>query len=87
MVCRKKTIHTGGEGFAEPFLNLNTLEIAAVAGAKKFLSQRCIQDIINGIWNGEIVFWENLTVGAVKKPKYYNDYSPPDDDCCGCAAA
>ncbi|KAL1620128.1 hypothetical protein SLS54_006328 [Diplodia seriata] len=63
---------TGGEGFADPFLNLNTLEIAAVAGAKKFLSQRCIQDIINGIWNGEIVFWEKLTVGAVKKPKYYN---------------
>ncbi|KKY25875.1 putative receptor-activated ca2+-permeable cation channel [Diplodia seriata] len=65
---------TGGEGFADPFLNLNTLEIAAVAGAKKFLSQRCIQDIINGIWNGEIVFWEKLTVGAVKKPKYYNKH-------------
>ncbi|EKG13383.1 Ion transport [Macrophomina phaseolina MS6] len=63
---------TGGEGFAEPFLNLNTLEIAAVANAKKFLSQRAIQEIINGIWSGEIVFWEALKVHAVKKPKYYN---------------
>ncbi|KAK7715945.1 hypothetical protein SLS57_006696 [Botryosphaeria dothidea] len=63
---------TGGEGFAEPFLNLNTLEIAAVANAKKFLSQRAIQDVITGIWSGEIVFWETLKVHAVKKPKYYN---------------
>lgn len=63
---------TGGDGFAEPFLRLSALEIAAVSGAKKFLSQRCIQDIITGIWSGEIVFWEALKVHAVKKPKYYN---------------
>lgn len=61
-----------GEGFSEPFMNLNTLEIAAVSGAKKFLSQRAIQDVVTGIWNGEIVFWDNLNVNAVKKPRFHN---------------
>ncbi|KAJ4396729.1 hypothetical protein N0V93_000950 [Gnomoniopsis smithogilvyi] len=61
-----------GEGFAEPFLNLNTLEIAAVSGAKKFLSQRAIQDIVTDIWNGEIVFWNSLAVNATKKPRFHN---------------
>jgi len=60
------------EGFAEPFMNLNTLEIAAVSGAKKFLSQRAIQDIVDGIWNGQIVFWDSLAVSAVKRPRYHN---------------
>lgn len=60
------------EGFAEPFLNLNTLEIAAVSSAKKFLSQRAIQDIVTDIWNGEIVFWNSLAVNATKKPRFHN---------------
>lgn len=61
-----------GEGFSEPFMNLNTLEIAAVSGAKKFLSQRVIQDVVTGIWSGEIVFWDTLKVNAVKKPRFHN---------------
>lgn len=61
-----------GEGFAEPFMDLNTLEIAAVSGAKKFLSQRAIQDIVDGIWKGDIVFWDSLAVSAVKRPRYHN---------------
>lgn len=61
------------EGFAAPFLKLNTLEIAAVSGAKKFLSQRAIQDIVTGIWNGEIVFWDALTVHATKTPQFHNN--------------
>lgn len=52
--------------------NLSALEIAAVSGAKKFLSQRPIQKIINGLWRGDIVFWETLSVNSVKKPRKYN---------------
>lgn len=62
----------GGEGFAEPFMNLNTLEIAAVSGAKKFLSQRAIQDVVDGIWRGDIVFWDCLAVSTVKKPRFHS---------------
>lgn len=52
--------------------NLSALEIAAVGGAKKFLSQRPVQKIINGLWRGDIVFWETLSVNSVKKPRKYN---------------
>jgi len=52
--------------------NLSALEIAAVSGAKKFLSQRPVQKIINGLWRGEIVFWETLSINSVKKPRKYN---------------
>lgn len=61
------------DGFTQPFMNLNTLEIATVAGAKKFLSQRAVQDIVDGIWNGNIVFWERLTPNAVKKPRFHSN--------------
>ncbi|KAK7741773.1 hypothetical protein SLS53_004837 [Cytospora paraplurivora] len=62
---------SNGEGFAEPFMNLNTLEIAIVSGAKKFLSQRAVQDIVDDVWSGKIVFWDSLTVNAVKKPRFH----------------
>ncbi|CAN8102347.1 unnamed protein product [Discula destructiva] len=56
----------------KPFVTLNALEIAAIADAKRFLSQHVVQKIITGIWNGDIVFWDRLTVDAVKKPRFYN---------------
>ncbi|KAJ4323598.1 hypothetical protein N0V94_001791 [Neodidymelliopsis sp. IMI 364377] len=52
--------------------NLSALEIAAVGGAKKFLSQRPVQKVINGLWRGNIVFWESLSVNSVKRPRKYN---------------
>jgi hypothetical protein len=55
-----------------PFTSLNALEIAAIADAKRFLSQHVVQKIITGIWNGDIIFWEALSVHAEKKPRYYN---------------
>ncbi|KAJ2900593.1 uncharacterized protein MKZ38_002389 [Zalerion maritima] len=55
-----------------PFIQLNALEIAAIADAKRFLSQHVVQKIITGIWNGEIIFWDQLSVHATKKPRYYN---------------
>ncbi|TLD37817.1 hypothetical protein E2P81_ATG03492 [Venturia nashicola] len=58
--------------FASSFQNLNALEIAAVSDAKKFLSQRVVQRIIESIWRGEIIFWETLGVDSVKDAKVYN---------------
>lgn len=55
-----------------PFINLNALEIAAIADAKRFLSQNVVQKIITGIWNGDIIFWDNLSVHTEKKPRFYN---------------
>jgi hypothetical protein len=52
--------------------NLSALEIATVGGAKKFLSQRSVQKVINGLWRGDIVFWETLNVNSVKRPMKYN---------------
>lgn len=54
------------------FIHLNALEIAAIADAKRFLSQHVVQKIITGIWNGEIIFWDRLTVHSEKKPRFYN---------------
>lgn len=54
------------------FTGLNGLEIAAVADCKKFLSQRIVQKIVTGIWNGDITFWESLSSHTKKKPHFYN---------------
>lgn len=51
---------------------MNALEIAAIGDAKKFLSQNPVQKIVEDIWNGDVVFWESLSVHAVKKPRVYN---------------
>jgi hypothetical protein len=57
------------------FTNLNALEIAAIADAKRFLSQAVVQKIITGIWNGDIIFWDTLAVHSVKKPRFYNPHT------------
>ncbi|KAK9849039.1 hypothetical protein MYU51_014887 [Penicillium brevicompactum] len=54
------------------FFGLNALEIATIAHAKRFLSQRVVQRVVDGIWKGEIVFWDSLTVNSTKKPHTYN---------------
>lgn len=56
----------------KPLAGLNALEIAAVAGAKKFLGQRLVQRVVRDIWDGNIIFWESLSVNAVKKARVYN---------------
>jgi hypothetical protein len=65
------------EAFAANFHGLSALEIAAVVGAKKFLSQAAVQRLIGKIWTGEIVFWERLDVDSVKQPKLYSPRSVP----------
>lgn len=56
----------------KPLAGLNALEIAAVASAKRFLSQRLVQKVVQDIWDGNIIFWESLSVNAVKKARVYN---------------
>lgn len=57
------------------FEGLNALEIAAIANAKRFLSQHMVQKIITGIWNGDIIFWDALSRNATKKPRFYDPSS------------
>jgi hypothetical protein len=54
------------------FIGLNALEIATIAHAKKFLSQRVVQKVVDDLWNGEIVFWDSLSVHSTKKPQFFN---------------
>lgn len=54
------------------FVGLNALEIATVAGAKRFLSQRVVQDVINGIWAGDIIFWESMSTHTRKRAQMYH---------------
>ncbi len=56
----------------KPLAGLNALEIAAVASAKRFLGQRLVQKVVQDIWDGNIIFWESLSVNAVKKASVYN---------------
>ncbi|KAF1993168.1 hypothetical protein P154DRAFT_478076, partial [Amniculicola lignicola CBS 123094] len=72
-VTAKTNAATGrSDDFTSQFEKLSALEIASVSGAKKFLSQRPVQKIINGVWRGDIVLWESLSVNSVKSPKLYN---------------
>ncbi|EPS40228.1 hypothetical protein H072_5989 [Dactylellina haptotyla CBS 200.50] len=54
------------------FAGLSTLELAVVCDAKKFLSQRTVQNVVNGIWDGSIVFWQDLRTNSQKRASLYN---------------
>ena len=54
------------------FIGRNALEIAAVAEAKKFLSQTTVQNVINAIWYGDIVFWDSIDLDTKKKAQRYS---------------
>jgi hypothetical protein len=60
------------DDLADSLAGMNALEIAAIADAKKFVSQKPVQKIVEDIWNGDVIFWENLGVHAVKKARTYN---------------
>lgn len=45
------------EDLGRQMANMNALEIAAVSDAKKFLSQKPVQGIVEAIWHGDIIFW------------------------------
>ncbi|KAL8750105.1 MAG: hypothetical protein Q9199_007281 [Rusavskia elegans] len=54
------------------FAGLNALEIATIASAKRFLSQHVVQHVINSIWQGDIIFWESLSVHTRKRAQIYH---------------
>lgn len=58
--------------FAKDYQQLNALEIAAVCEAKKFLGQRAVQRIIDGIWKGDIMLWQTMKSCTVKKATLYH---------------
>jgi hypothetical protein len=66
------TLDFANEDPTVSFVGLNTLEIAAIADAKKFLSQRVVQKIVDDIWSGNIVFWDTLSVSTKKHAQIYN---------------
>jgi hypothetical protein len=66
------TLDFANEDPTVSFVGLNTLEIAAIADAKKFLSQRVVQKIVDDIWSGNIVFWDTLSVSTKKQAQIYN---------------
>jgi hypothetical protein len=53
------------------YQQLNALEIAAVCEAKKFMSQRAVQRIIDGLWKGDIMLWQTMSRRTVKKATLY----------------
>ena len=60
------------DNLAQSLAGMTALEIAAVCNAKKFLSQRPVQLVIQGIWNGDIIFWDSISMNSVKKARTYN---------------
>ena len=60
------------DNLAQSMAGMNALEIAAICDAKKFLSQKPVQSIVEGIWNGDIIFWDSISLHAVKKARTYN---------------
>ncbi|KAJ6780349.1 hypothetical protein PWT90_06544 [Aphanocladium album] len=66
------TLAGGDTDPAVAFRTLNALEIAVVANAKRFLGRNVVQRIVTGIWHGEIIFWDSLSVHATKTPRLYN---------------
>jgi len=54
------------------YQQLNALEIAAVCEAKKFMSQRAVQRIIDGVWKGDIMLWQTMSPHTVKRATLYH---------------
>lgn len=56
---------------SDDLAGMNALEIALVCDAKKFISSHPVQKVVTDVWNGDIMFWESLSVHAQKKPVVY----------------
>lgn len=48
------------------------LEVAIIAEAKHFTSAHIVQQVLNDIWTGNVVFWNKITESETKKASYYN---------------
>ncbi|KAK5165097.1 uncharacterized protein LTR77_009194 [Saxophila tyrrhenica] len=68
----RNTAELSSDSLAAQFVSLNALEIAAVVEAKHFMGEKSIQRVINGIWNGDIIFWDSISMHSTKKARLYN---------------
>jgi hypothetical protein len=53
---------------------MSALEVAIVAEALRFLASTIVQEVIEGVWNGDIVLWGDIDTNATtarKKPTIY----------------
>lgn len=50
---------------------LNALEIGVVADAKDWMSRPSVQNIVNGLWKGDIVLWTLIGIHSHKTPQRY----------------
>ncbi|KAK9481206.1 hypothetical protein V1514DRAFT_2364 [Lipomyces japonicus] len=66
------TTNTTAVYVAESAIGLSALELAILGDAKKFLLSRAIENVINSIWDGRIVFWDSISIQSMKKPSFYN---------------
>ncbi|ETN41937.1 uncharacterized protein HMPREF1541_03876 [Cyphellophora europaea CBS 101466] len=60
---------------SDSLAGMNALEIALVCDAKKFISSQPVQKVVTEVWNGDIVFWETMSVHAKKQPTIYKKRS------------
>lgn len=53
----------------------SALEIAVLSASKLFLASTLVQDVVNKIWKGDVVYWTEIGEeddNAVKRATYYN---------------
>lgn len=55
----------------ESYYGFNTLELAVMGGARKFLCTGPVESVLSRIWSGKIIFWDSIKTGATKSAKLY----------------
>lgn len=74
-VRRKKQADLEAEPLAQEKIGARTftaMEVAIVAEAKHFIASQIVQDMLSEIWNGEIVFWSDISQYEYKKARFYD---------------
>ncbi len=75
------TVDTESEAETEALLPRNqrigansftALEVAIIAEAKHFTSSHIVQDVLWEIWNGDIIYWRDVTSDTCKQATYYD---------------
>ncbi|GAO48617.1 hypothetical protein SAICODRAFT_141210 [Saitoella complicata NRRL Y-17804] len=54
--------------------SVNALELAILAPAKHFLASSRVQEVLNAVWRGEVVFWTTMNVDSHKKAVFYKPH-------------
>lgn len=70
------------------YYKISALELAIVCDARKFLSCTPVENVLTRIWEGKIVFWNEINTSSIKTPHLYQHpwgrrYSPLVEDTNG----